>query len=197
MAELKATGKFEARSVVFGLLAVVFALWWFSGDASIFDVVFGVAIAGFGLWQIRRGLGSVLARARISEPVVATPVRALPLGGHFVVTYQQKWSRTVDVQRVVMRLVLRETVRYGSGNTTQTDKHDKVVQRLETQGRRFARGEVLSGEYSFQIPSDGMHTFVPSPDNRIEWYVTLDVELTRWPNMHQEYEITVLPRVGG
>lgn len=182
--------------IVSTLIFLGVAYFWF--DMPIVLILVFAIFAFFGLrasWGSRVRSGFAMTRA--GRPVVAVPTGPLSIGDHFEVSYEQNWKRATEVDRIVVQLVLRETVRYTSGNDTETKRHDDVVQRHETPGRRFQTGEVFGETYAFQIPPDGMHTFAPSQDNRIEWYVTLAVELSQWPDLQREYEITVRPEVAG
>jgi hypothetical protein len=147
-----------------------------------------------------RGPRSALAQARFGEPVLSISASRLSVGDHVELVYQQQWKRVAEVDRIVAQLVLRETVQYTSVSSSDgrsyidTERHDKVVQRHATPGRRFQAGEVCGDRYAFQIPPDRMHTFAPTLNNRIEWYVTLAVEVPKWPGgLRREFEITVLP----
>src|SRR5215207_10228659 len=191
--------KVEVWSVVSSLVFLGIAIFWLDvsiGFIAIFAILTVFSFFGSPVdWGRRARSG--LAMTRAGRPVVAVPTGPLSIGDHFEVSYEQNWKRATEVDRIVVQLVLRETVRYTSGNDTHTERHDEVVQRHETPGRRFQAGEVFGETYAFQIRPDGMHTFAPSQDNRIEWYVLFAVELSQWPDLQREYEIQVQPQVAG
>ena len=156
---------------------------------------------GFGT-RMLRDPRSALVQVWFGQSVVSLSATRLSAGDHFELAYQQKWKRFAEVDRVLVQLVLRETVQYTSVSDsddhgdTCTDRHDKVVQRHVTPGRRFQKGEICGGKHAFRVPPDGMHTFAPTSNNRIEWYVMLAVEVPKWPGgLSFESEITVLPEL--
>src|SRR5215204_2131246 len=159
MDKLGATRKEVVVSFVFGLGLVVIGVVWLdlAFQEAVFIVLIVVAAVNFALRRAR----PVFARSRFGQPVVSASSSELSVGDHFHVAYQQQWRRAAEVDRIVVRLVRRETVRYSDGSTTHTDRHEEEVQRLETSGRRFEAGEVFANTYAFQIPPDGMHTFAP------------------------------------
>ena len=184
---------------LFGLIFFVFScVWivvWLRAGGSAVNALFGGVFAVIGVVLMVRGVVSAIASSRVGDPLISVATTRLPVGGRFVVAYEQTWKRAAEVNRIVVQLVLRETVRYTRGTDTDTDTHDDVVQELVTEGRRFEAGEVFRNEYALRIPEDGMHTFTPSWDNRIEWFVRVSVDIADWPDLEREYEITVLPEL--
>jgi hypothetical protein len=154
-----------------------------------------VLFAAVGVGAIAWGLRPAVARMRIGAPDMAISNTRLRVGEEFSVSYRQTWKRAADVNRVVLQLVLRETVRYTRGTETVTENHDEIVQAFESPGRHFRAGEMINDHPSFRIPETGMHTFTPSGDNRIEWFVKVSVEIARWPDFTREYELIVLPEM--
>jgi len=136
---------------------------------------------------------------RLGPPDMSISSTRLRVGEEFSVSYGQTWKRATDVNRVFFQLVLRETVRFtqgtGEGTRTVTETHDKIVQHVESPGRRFGPGEMIKKHFAFRISEPEMHTFTPSDDNRIQWFVKVSVEMAKWPDFTQEYEITVLPEM--
>jgi hypothetical protein len=154
-----------------------------------------VLFTAVGLGLIAWGLRPVVARMRVGAADVSISSTPLRVGEEFSVSHRQEWKRAADVNRVLFQLVLRETVRYTVGTETETDTHDNVVQQVESPARHFGPGEMINDRHTFRIPETGMHTFTPSGDNRIEWLVKVCIEMPRWPDFTQEYEITVLPEL--
>lgn len=180
--------------VLLGLIFVVVSLWPVlvgSGSPSMETVLF----AAVGLGAIAWGLRPAVARMRIGAPDMAISNTRLRVGEEFSVSYRQTWKRAADVNRVVLQLVLRETVRYTRGTETVTENHDEIVQAFESPGRHFRAGEMINEHRGFRIPETGMHTFTRSGDNKIEWFVMVSVEIARWPDFTREYELIVLPEM--
>ena len=180
--------------VLVGLIFVVVSLWPVlvgSESPSIDTLLF----AAVGVGAIAWGLRPAVARMRIGAPDMAISSTRLRVGEEFSVSYRQTWKRAADVNRVVFQLVLRETVRYTRGTETVTENQDEIVQAFESPGRHFRAGEMINEHRGFRIPETGMHTFTPSGDNRIEWFVKVSVEMARWPDFTREYELIVLPEM--
>jgi hypothetical protein len=177
------------------LFLLVSPVWLGSDNPTIIAVPAFVAFAIIGLVLIGKGLQPAVARMRVGAPDVAISNTMLGVGEEFSVTYRQAWKRATDVNRILFRLVLRESVRYSRGTETVTETHDNVVQRFEIPGRHFEAGEAINDHVVLRIPETGMHTFLPSGDNRIQWFVQLSVEMAKWPDYVREYEVTVLPQM--
>lgn len=199
MEKLMASRHRSGWTILFGLVFTgLVALFLVAGDApGPVTILVCAFLAWSGLSIAVKGVRSALASARVGNLEIMVSARQLPVGGSFRLSCRHDCRRAVDVSRFVAQLVLRETVRYSDGENTSTARHEEVVQRVERPGRRFERGEVFVDDFDFGIPLYGMHTFAPSADNRIEWYVTITVELARWPDLHREYEVTVLPELVG
>lgn len=177
------------------LFLLVSPVWLGSDNHPIIAVPSFVAFAIIGLVLIGKGLQPAVARMRVGAPDMAISNTMLRVGEEFSVTYRQAWKRATDVNRILFRLVLRESVRYSRGTETVTETHDNVVQRFEIPGRHFEAGETVNDHVVLRIPETGMHTFLPSGDNRIQWFVQLSVEMAKWPDYVREYEVTVLPEM--
>jgi hypothetical protein len=142
---------------------------------------------------------------RVAAPEVTVPDKPLRVGEEFPLTYRQTWKRTADVSRVRVELVLRETVRYRTTETategpsstrTVTKTHDRVAQGFVVAGQRFEAGQMINEYRRFRIPANGMHTFIAA-DNRIEWYLVVCLEVSRWADYRWEHELAVLPELLG
>jgi hypothetical protein len=182
------------RTVVGWAVFIGVFFWLFSpidtGDALFLTFAVVIAVSGtFG--YLRRGVAGM----RVAAPEVTVPGNPLRVGEEFGFSYQQAWKRATDVSRIRCELVLRETVRYRSGTQTVTESHDHVAHGFVTPGQRFEPGQTIYESRRFRIPEDGMHTFTPSADNRIEWYIVVCVEMGRWPDYRWEHELTVLPEL--
>ena len=192
--KLRLPGNLRADLLIGGLIFLVASLWPIlvgSGSPSMMTVL-GTAV---GLGLIAYGFLPAVSRLRIEAPEMSVSSTRLRVGDEFSMSYRQTWKRATDVNRIGFQLVLRETVRYTSGTETVTDVHDDVVQQFESQGRHFGVGEMIDDHFTFRIPETGMHTFIPSQDNRIEWFVKVTVEMASWPDFTWEHELTVLPEM--
>lgn len=191
---LDLSGNQPVVSVLVGLIFVVVSLWPVlvgSDSPSMETVLFAVVGVGLIAWGVR----PAVARMRIGAPEMSISNSRLRVGEEFSVSYRQTWKRAADVNRVTFQLVLCETVRYTRGTGTVTETHDEIVQAFESPGRHFRPGEMINEHHSFRIPENGMHTFTPSGDNRIEWFVKVSVEIAEWPDFTRKHELIVLPEM--
>ena len=71
-----------------------------------------------------------------------------------------------------------------------TDKHTFTEIELlnETDPATFAFGQA-----SAIVPADSMHTFV-APNNKVLWSLHFEGRIPKWPDVEEEFAITVLPR---
>ena len=152
-------------------------------------VLFGLGFGVYGLvWAIRSAIRSAVVRRAFAEPILAVSQDKLRVGEEFEVTYQQRLRREAVVRSVAVRLILRETAVY-SGYDSAVHTHDETAQEFEW---RTLQGPILSGQATFRIPDDAMHS-VRGKKNRLEWLVLVQVDLASGPRFKEEYEITVLP----
>lgn len=181
--------------IFFAIAGVVTLVFLLSEGLRSVGTLIGGCLAVVGLVIAEEGFRYAAASRRVGEPVISVATSRLPVGGQFVMGYEQTCKRAIQINRIVVQLILRETVQYSRGTDTTTDSHDDVLQEFVSQGRRLMAGEAFRSEYSLCIPENAMHTFAPSPDNRIEWFVKVSVDIADSPDLQREYEITVLPEL--
>ena len=186
--------------IVTGSAFVVGSLIWLlvrpGAGVALFLAVSLVFLGRATISYLRRGA----ARVRVAGPEVAVPDKPLRVGEQFSVSYRQGWKRATEVSRIRFELVLRETAKYtvstNTGSSTETKKHDEVVQGFAVAGQRFEPGQTINENRTFRIPANGMHPFT-ADNNRIEWYVVASIEMQGWPDYRWERELAVVPDVPG
>jgi hypothetical protein len=136
----------------------------------------------------------IVARWRVSHPEITLDKTAYRVGDSFHVVYQQRFKRAADVEHMNLKLLLRETATYQRGTDTYTVRHEDVIEEHEFPSGHINSNSVVRQNLSWQIPRDGMHTFLASR-NKIEWFLSVEVEISGWPDYEQEYEVKVLPEV--
>jgi hypothetical protein len=150
----------------------------------------GVAVGGWILWRLSAGL--VLAR-----PVMELSKEFYDVGDRVQVSYRQQFRRAAEVERAELLLLFRETVTYTRGSDTYTDTHDVVAGRHQiTAPRSFQERQWLDAQVTLPIPRDGMHTFM-APDNKVQWYLRVEVDVKRWADYRHDSEIQVRPVLAG
>ena len=178
--------------------SIVFAVFWngfvwtflyflvVKGDADGCAVVFLGIFAVIGLF--------LLASVPYYALALANPRPILRLGGVLTPgrTIRVSWrfeGKAERIQRLTMKLAGREEARYRRGTNTYTDKHvfhETVVLELPD------RGGIPSGETAITIPADAMHSF-DGGNNKVIWTLAVHGDIPRWPDVNEEFELTVRP----
>lgn len=147
-------------------------------------VLVGLALIAFFIYQLL-----ALANPRPRLTVSSTTV---PLGGRLEV----RWEFSGQAERIShLRIWLegREEVTYQRGTTTSTDK--AVFARLEL-ADRTERGVQRAGSGTVTVPADSMHSF-RARHNKIVWALRVHGEIARWPDVQDEFPITVAAAPAG
>lgn len=152
--------------------------------AKLFLIPFLVVGVGALLWTFH----GLLA---LSNPrVVLRLSKGAPSLGEPVSLSWEIEGRASSLERFRVLLVGREEATYRRGTDTVTDKdvfYEKPIVEVQDQNE-IARG----GKAEFTVPSDSMHTF-ESPNNKILWRLVVKGTIPRWPDIDEEYALTVLP----
>ncbi len=177
-----------AFAVVWNGVTVTAAVTAFGGGAPIFVRLFLIPflLVGFGaiLWTFH----GILA---LSNPRVVLRVSegAPPLGEPVALSWEVE-GRAASLERFQVLLVGREEARYRRGTDTVTERdvfYEKTIVEAEDPNE-IARG----GKAELMVPSDSMHTF-EAPNNKILWRLVVRGKIPRWPDISEEYALTVLP----
>jgi len=184
--------------VALGMTVVGFTFVWmvFTGVtgefplSGLFWMLFAAIVVGFIIW----GMLQLVAQWRIGKPNVTLTPDTLRVGESFTFTIEHTFKSNVNVQRILIQLLQRESATYRRGTDTYTVTEEKVVAEFEIPARPFRRGETLYDSRSFQIPHTGMHTF-KARNNKIQWLVRVKIEVPAWPDLKQDYELTILPEL--
>ncbi|MDB6171590.1 MAG: hypothetical protein JWL59_901 [Chthoniobacteraceae bacterium] len=114
--------------------------------------------------------------------------RTVPLGGELRVN----WTLSGNARKVRrLRLLLegREEATYRRGTNTSTDKNVFISLPLLDSTES---GAIAAGNANLTIPAGLMHTFVGA-NNKVLWSLHAKGEILRWPDIADEFEITILP----
>jgi hypothetical protein len=183
--------------------ALIFALIW-NGILSVFLVDF------VGNWQ--RGQHA-WGMALFLTPFVIVGVGSFVMMGYFILAAFNPrprlkldpaspglgdsvgvgWrlnGRSSRIEHLHIALEGREEATYQRGTDTRTDR--EVFVRIVVTDARYGP-EISQGSAHVQIPHDTMHSFAGT-HNRVSWFVKLHGEISRWPDVDEEFEITVRPR---
>ena len=181
---------FSSISVLILLVSLfVGAPWYF----LLFDVPFlvaGFGMLGTGAWGLI--VRPMLVGVAFGPPSAAISSYQLRLGERVTVKYEQSARRSLELRRVLIQLVLRESATYRRGTDSHTVVHDTVIDQHEGPGRQLARGDVLAEACTLQVPVDSMHT-LELARNKLIWLVRIQVEVPGTPDVTEEIVITVVP----
>ena len=186
------------------IAAVFFALFW-NGLISVFVIhIFKSSHPGplewfLGLFMlpfIAIGLAIVIAAVYFllalfnPRPGITLTPGVVPLGG----TFRLEWAisgRVHVLQRLHICLEGREESTHQNGKNTTTDRN--VFVRIEIADLTVAQA-MRSGDGTVTVPSHLMHSFAGS-HNKILWAIRVHGEIARWPDISEDFAVTVLPAV--
>ena len=96
---------------------------------------------------------------------------------------------TGGTRRLRLTLEGKEEVRYRRGTNTATEsKAFAEIPLLDTTDSY----QMLSGSMSFTVPSDALPSFA-SQNNKVVWSIKARLEIDKWPDSEEEFEILVRP----
>jgi len=103
-----------------------------------------------------------------------------------------KWvlhGRVHKIRQFNLKLLGEEEAVYRRGTSTYTDNKTFFEEVIYSTHDPF---EMESGDTELQLPTNTMHTFHAS-NNKIKWSLVLHGDIALWPDVHQKYEIALLP----
>lgn len=176
-------GKFLGIFIFTAIWNGVVVVMLVSGAPWFFALIFGAV----GLLMLWGTVHQFLALFN-PRPTIVVNSSALALGSELEVD----WSFQGNVRRIGrLRIFLRghEEVTYRRGTSTSTDRH--VFAELLI-CEEAAGGSIETGRASVIIPTDTMHSF-EATNNKIIWKLHVKGEIAKWPDVDEEFPITVLP----
>ena len=105
---------------------------------------------------------------------------------------QLSWKvigRVSRIQSLKLFLIGQEQATYTRGTDTITDTENFFEQELFATDNQY---DMASGAVRLHIPGNLMHTF-EAKNNKIIWQVKVKGEISKWPDIGQEFNIVVLP----
>ena len=160
---------------------------WLNHRPEWFLTVFLIPFVAIGLVMIGAVVYFLLALFN-PRPTLTTTPGAVSLGD----TVEVQWlfrGRAEVIQRLRIWLEGREEAQYQRGTTTATDK--SVFATLEVVNTTD-RSAVRSGQARLRVPSDLMHSWSAN-HNKILWSIRMHGDIARWPDIKEEFPVTVLP----
>jgi hypothetical protein len=164
---------------------------WLRHRPEWFLMMFLIPFVAIGLIMIGFTLYTFLTLFNPRPTLTVTP-GAVALGG----TLEIKWElsgRAQIVRQLRIRLEGREEVQYQSGDSTATDKSVFAAFDLARTTDRLA---MQSGRARLALPAGLMHSW-SGGHNKIIWAIQVQGDIPRWPDIKEEFPLTVLPQPAG
>jgi len=160
---------------------------WRDGKPEYFQTLFMIPFVLIGM-AVFVGAGYYFLKLFNPRIKLVVSSGAIPLGG----TAEVAWvlfGRTNRLQRLRIFLEGHESARYQRGTSTYTDTETFAeIDLVDLADQR----EMAAGKAVLTVPDDTMHTF-KSANNKILWHLKVAGEIPMWPDVSEEFEVTVLP----
>jgi hypothetical protein len=114
---------------------------------------------------------------------------AVPLGGRLRLEWIVE-GRPGKLRRLSITLEGREEATYRRGTSTSTDRHVFASVPLVEMDDA---AQIASGHATVVVPANSMHTF-EARNNKVLWRLRVRSEIPRWPDVDDEYPLSVLPQ---
>ena len=146
-----------------------------------------------GVVFIFLSIKTLMARAKLHPGSVTASVQPVLLGEDFSLHFVQKPKSNVNVARVGIRLLCRESASHRRGTDTVVETEDVFDEARDAIEEQMTDSwSTLDAEERFRIPPTGMHSF-HAAHNSINWYIESRTELRGWPDYRQLFELEVSP----
>jgi hypothetical protein len=154
----------------------------------------GMAVAGFGGWQIFFMLRNKLAQQKVGAVEVEINRNKVHPGESVACKVLLPASHAARLQNITAALKGEERVVSGLGSHKTTHTH--TIQNLVVESGNQNGVSVADNKMQFtlplQIPENAPSTF-HAPDNALHWAIRVRVDIPDWPDWVREFPITVLP----
>jgi hypothetical protein len=173
-----------------GIVSVFLVLLFSGGKGGHFEWFLGLFLVPFVLI----GLGMIGAVGYFFLSIFnprprITLIPGVPRLGDCVRLEWELSGRTEVLKDLRLSVTGQEEATYSRGTRTSTDRN--VFADIEVTSLSSTR-EMASGSAQVSIPADSMHSF-SSQHNKITWSIRVKGEIARWPDLNEEFALTVLP----
>ena len=107
-------------------------------------------------------------------------------------TAKLEWTlsgSTDRISRLEIWLEGREAATYRVGTNTRTDHNTfERIAILDTE----SHADMRMGEAEVPVPEFSVHSF-DAPNNKIQWYLKVKGDIKKWPDVSNEFAVSVLP----
>ena len=161
---------------------------WQRGHPDYFLTLFLVPFVLVGL-ALLGGIGYFLLALFNPRLRLTLSARSIPVGGAAELRWEMS-GRARALRRLEIVLEGREEATYTRGTTSVTDKEVFTTIPLLDTGNPW---DMQTGRAQLLLPPDAMHTF-RATHNKILWHLRVRGDIPCWPDLKEEYEVTILPR---
>lgn len=158
---------------------------WRSGNLEWFLALFMIPFVAVGLAMVGGVIYFALAMFNPRPKLMVSPSE-VALGQSLQVAWEFEGD-TSKIVRLHLYLEGREEARYRRGTSTSTDK--SVFARV-TIAEVLPPRDLRRGANTVTVPAHLMHSF-DAPNNKIIWTVCIQGEIPKWPDVVEEFPITV------
>jgi len=160
---------------------------WQHGSPEWFLSLFMIPFLLVGLGMMA---GTIYFLLAITNPRVKLALNpsVVPLGGRLSLAWGFD-GKTSRIENLTLKLEGREEATYRRGTSTYTDKN--VFYRQEFLNTTDPH-QISQGLIDIDIPEGLAPTFT-AKNNKIVWNLILHGRISRWPDVKEEFEFTVLP----
>jgi hypothetical protein len=180
-------------SLIFVAVALGTTFLALRGKSSLFSLLWMVPFVIVGAIVAYQAWRNTLAKRKLGDVQVSVEPAHAGRGQPVCLKVSLRPERAVSLASVRADLVGRERVVSGSGTNKQTHTHELRRDHFELSGPRDLAGqEELSLEHSLTLPEDAEPTF-HSSENHVVWELEFHVDVVRWPDLKDDYEVVVHP----
>lgn len=195
--EAAAPSSFKERMAMARVLAVPFFVLGVAmivlGGSNLVALLLGLAVAGFGGWQLFMMLRNKLAQQRVSALEVSVHPVKIRAGNAVECKFLLDSRDARRLRKITATLKAEERVVSGAGGLKNTHTHKIYETVLEQSNQEVAAfGEKTEIKIPVPIPPHAPSTF-RAPDNALIWSIRVQIDIPDWPDWVQEFPITVVP----
>lgn len=129
---------------------------------------------------------------KVGAPEVEISSDLVHAGDQFQFRFCQPVRQTLDIDKITVRFLFRESASYSQGTTTRTDTNDQVLSEWEQPRIHFEANQSIQLEQALHVPAGAMHSF-SATHNKLQYLVAVHVAIVGWPDFKEEYEVQVAP----
>jgi hypothetical protein len=169
---------------------------WIKGNPDWFQTVFMTPFVLIGLGVIAFGIHAFLGLFN-PQPILELPRRVVGLGEELSIAW--RFSKNPHkVRSFLIEVLMKESATYqcGTDSVTETDVMLRIevcrADRSDASGASGGDRDIAQTSATITIPADAMHSF-EARCNRIHWAIRVHGEIPRWPDINDEYDISITP----